>query len=188
MQDPCFTHSHLLRSCHLLVPHFYDPTHIKQLRDHFHLDNVFLIIQRYETCLEGSIFATKVSCKTHPAVFMNNTDLLYKFTSYFRKEARVPIGRMLAEGFNTLQITEKKVLGNNPSSPLLTKDPKIQQFLKTIQPLSQREQQCFQLYKEGKSAQTTGAILGLSQRTVESYFENIKNKLGCSTKAALLEW
>ena len=38
------------------------------------------------------------------------------------------------------------------------------------------------IYLEGRSAQSTAAILGLSRRTVEHYFENIKVKLNCRSK------
>jgi DNA-binding CsgD family transcriptional regulator len=76
----------------------------------------------------------------------------------------------------------------NPTNPLTNKDPKVQQFLKIINPLSPRERQCLQLFKEGKSAQATAAILGISRRTVEFYFESIKNKLRCRTKAELLHY
>ena len=71
--------------------------------------------------------------------------------------------------------------------PLLNKDLKTQQFLKKIFPLTVREHQCLDLFKQGRSVQATAAILDLSQRTVEHYFENIKEKLGCQSKMELLE-
>jgi DNA-binding CsgD family transcriptional regulator len=58
-------------------------------------------------------------------------------------------------------------------------------FLKT---LSSREMECLRLFLKGKTAKQTAALLGLSHRTVEFYFENVKNKLGCLTKAELFSY
>jgi DNA-binding CsgD family transcriptional regulator len=52
--------------------------------------------------------------------------------------------------------------------------------------LSQRELECLFLQLRGKTAKQIGEILKLSKRTVESYTENIKSKLGCMNKAELL--
>ena len=55
-----------------------------------------------------------------------------------------------------------------------------------IEKLTPRERQCLKLLTEDKSAKETAALLGLSRRTVESYFENIKNKLSCTYKHEVL--
>jgi DNA-binding CsgD family transcriptional regulator len=39
---------------------------------------------------------------------------------------------------------------------------------------------------QGKSAKQTGAILNISQRTVEFHLDNIKQKAQCRTKLELL--
>lgn len=51
--------------------------------------------------------------------------------------------------------------------------------------LSKRERECLLSLLEGKTAKETAAHLGLSPRTVESYFENVKNKLDCWNKGEL---
>lgn len=52
--------------------------------------------------------------------------------------------------------------------------------------LTHRECECVFLLIRGKSAKEIGAILALSKRTVESYVENIKNKMNCKNKAEIL--
>lgn len=52
--------------------------------------------------------------------------------------------------------------------------------------LSSKEKECVKHYLLGKTAKETAICMGLSFRTVEYYFENIKNKLGCSTKRELI--
>ncbi|MBS3903877.1 MAG: response regulator transcription factor [Simkania sp.] len=43
------------------------------------------------------------------------------------------------------------------------------------------------LYLQGETARSIGERLHLSSRTVESYLENIKNKLNCYQKTELLK-
>lgn len=53
--------------------------------------------------------------------------------------------------------------------------------------LSKRERECLIFLLQGKTAKETATNLGLSPRTVESYFENIKKKLKCWSKGELFE-
>ncbi|MCE0721877.1 MULTISPECIES: helix-turn-helix transcriptional regulator [Legionella] len=52
---------------------------------------------------------------------------------------------------------------------------------------SQRESQCLHLTVRGKPAKQVASELGISQRTVEEYLNNIKFKLGVSSKAELID-
>ena len=52
--------------------------------------------------------------------------------------------------------------------------------------LSPREVDCAIAMIEGRSARETALQYAISQRTVESYIENIKNKLGCNLKSELI--
>jgi DNA-binding CsgD family transcriptional regulator len=113
--------------------------------------------------------------------------LLDSFTRYFKREASSIIERAIREQIN-IRLIKGDAFFKVPDVPLARKDPKAEKFLNHIYPLSEREKQCLELFKEGKTAQMTGAILGLSQRTVEHYFDNIKNKLGCNSKTDLLLW
>lgn len=53
--------------------------------------------------------------------------------------------------------------------------------------LSKRELQCLQLSIRGKSARQAAIEMGISQRTVEEYLNNIKRKMGVKTKAEMIE-
>lgn len=52
--------------------------------------------------------------------------------------------------------------------------------------LSPRETQCLHLIIQGNLAKQISSKLGLSQRTIEYYTENIKIKLDCRTKIDLV--
>lgn len=52
--------------------------------------------------------------------------------------------------------------------------------------LSKRERECLSALLDRKTAKQAAEHLSLSPRTVESYYENIKDKLGCDSKKELL--
>lgn len=54
--------------------------------------------------------------------------------------------------------------------------------------LSPREQEILFYLIRGKTAKSTAKLLNLSPRTVETYLQHLKTKLGCRTKSELIEY
>ncbi|MFA6303676.1 MAG: LuxR C-terminal-related transcriptional regulator [Legionella sp.] len=54
--------------------------------------------------------------------------------------------------------------------------------------LSTREQQCLFYYVQGRTSKEIGKLLYLSNRTIESYLESLKFKLGLSSKSELIDF
>lgn len=52
--------------------------------------------------------------------------------------------------------------------------------------LTKRQKQCAYLLLQGKTAREMGEIMHLSSRTIETYINNLKIKLQCHNKAALI--
>lgn len=52
--------------------------------------------------------------------------------------------------------------------------------------LSHREQECVNFIVQGLTAKQIGKALNISNRTVETYLENVKRKLCCHNRAELL--
>ena len=181
-------HPSLFQSGYIMTQSCSDPFKQQKMQQIHQVNFSLLKIQQTPDYVEGFIFSVKNHELKDSDFFLNKIHLINKFACYFKREAKSIIGKALSEGYNL-----KKMLG--PSfyqpdfslAPLLNNDLKNQQFLKKISPLTAREQQCLDLFKQGRSAQATAAILNLSQRTVEHYFENIKMKLGCQSKMELLE-
>lgn len=61
----------------------------------------------------------------------------------------------------------------------------MEQYIEKVPLLSSRERQCLRCLLEGKTAKETALIYKLSPRTIESYFEKIKQKLKCTNKRDL---
>lgn len=187
LTNPYLKHPHLFRSGHTFIQATPDPTYLELSQQRFQVSNLFLTLQRSSNCIEGFLFGTKTTDSKNNINYLNQLDLLNKFSSYFKRETKPLIEQMKKDGYDLKKAKGQAFLEKDASISLTSSDPKTLQFLKVISPLSSREQECLELYKQGHSAQTTAAVLGLSQRTVEHYFENIKNKFGCVSKRELFE-
>jgi len=184
--NPYLSHPAHFRSGHALLPCTFDKEAQSVLQKRFRADHLFLSLQVNEAKMDGFIFANTDVGPEGCLPYMTCLDLLAKFGSYFKREAKDLIGKMKADLFNIREVRGKNLFDQSSSIPLANHDPKISAFLKKVTGLSRQEQRCLELFKLGKSAQATAALMGLSNRTVEYYFENIKNKLGCHSKYDLL--
>lgn len=185
---PYLAAPHLFRSGAALIPLTPDPEYLQKSQLLHRVNNLFLVLRKLGKNLEGYFFITEnleASGLTH---FLNHYPLLCQFGTYFKRELQPLICRAKEEGFNLHRAKGEAFLTRDPQLPLSRNDPKSASFSKAITALSPQEQSCLELFKEGRSAQATAAILGLKKRTVEHYFENMKNKLGCQSKWELLEW
>jgi|SRR5579872_4679789 len=188
LTNPYLVHPRLMRTGYAIVTTSFDEASIALMRQQFNIYKLFLILQHFGGAIEGYLFFGKESDPIIPQDFLNNLHLLLKFAPYFKREAKTLLGHMQADKFNLKKAKGEAFLKSDPNMPLAYADQKTLTFLKKIAPLSWREQQCLELFQQGRSAQATAGELGLSPRTVESYFESIKDKLGCYTKGELLEW
>lgn len=154
----------------------------------FQIYNCFVMLQKdHEGSLEGFLFADR-KAPAKSVDYLANLNYLKKFALYFKHETHHLVVKMENEGYDISKAMGASFLTRDPSLPLSVNKGKLDKFLKSITELTQREQQCLSLFCQGHSAQATAAILNLSRRTVEHYFENIKDKLGCQSKWELLKY
>lgn len=189
LNNPYLVHPSLLKSGAVLTlttqDDKYHETVVKSL-ERFNTHNTFLMLEKRNNQVEGHLFATRPG-ECDASFYLEKLPLLKKFNHYFAKEAAPILGKMRAEGFNLNHAKGKNFLERKKGLPLANKNDQEKAFLKAIFPLSPQEQLCFELFCQGHSAQSTAAVLNLSLRTVEHYFEKIKNKLGCRSKWDLLK-
>jgi DNA-binding CsgD family transcriptional regulator len=185
--QPYFSHPDLFQSGYTLVQVTSNPSFQKACESRYDLNHCLCKIQKHRDYMEMFFIHPPTNCSKNCLKYLKNIYLLDKFASYFRQEAKTLITNALHEGYNISKTRGRAFHEAAPGLKLLNNDCKTQQFLKKISPLTAREHQCLDLYKQGRSAQATAAILDLSQRTVEHYFDNIKAKLGCQSKMELLE-
>ena len=123
---------------------------------------------------------------------LNNVNLVKKFIQHFEKENQHIINYFRDRKFN---IAEKKedYFADQDNFICSQERENTVNMLHTLgildqkKNISNREWQCIELYRQGKSATQTGKILGISNRTVETNFNNLKQKLNVNTKAELID-
>lgn len=186
--NPYFGHPALFRSGQTISPCTMDEESKKILNSRFKADHFFLTLNANEEKVEGFIFANENVGQEKEVHYIEQLGLLEKFGKYFKNEAKDLIGKMHADQFNALDALGKERFEAYQPIPLSNHNPDVMKFLKAVTGLSRQELRCLELFKQGKSAQGTAAVMEISPRTVESYFESIKNKLGCSSKYDLLNF
>ncbi len=149
------------------------------------IDHGIFIFQPNKEYCESFSFATE---KNNPAIinlYINHADILEKFINYF-KEAAAPLinpaeQHKIVLPFNQLkldffELSDMDLISEQLSSQLATK-----RF-----PLTKRQVECSIHLVNGKTAKEIAELTGLSFRTVEYYINNIKSKLNCKNRAALI--
>ncbi len=185
---PYLKHPRLYRSGVDLIPLTPHEEHLETSKRVYQIDHLLLMIQQVGGGMEG-FFYTKENLGVEDArIFLPKLALLRRFNSYFKREARGLIEAAFADGYNLSKVRGRCFFERESHLPLSSDHDETERFLKQVCALSQQEESCLNLFQQGHSAQSTAALMGISQRTVEHYFENIKNKLGCATKGELLNW
>jgi len=188
INNPYLTHPKLLSSGYTIISSTKDASfrdqETKCFEKYGHGDPL-LILRKKETIVEGFFFAPDIKF-SNPSIYFPILEHLNKFSNYFVQETQWLINKIKSENYNLKDEKGQCFFQRDAGEVLSSEDDASKKFLKAIYPLSRREMQCLEMFKQGYSAQSTGAILGLSQRTVEYYFEKIKDKLGCTSKWELL--
>lgn len=186
LKNPYLVNPNLLSTGATLVSSTKDPEFLPQEEEfflHFSIYNPLLILEKNEEGVEGFFFALDEDRKID---YLQYFDQLKKFTKFFTEESKGIIRKSKEQGHNLVKLKGDLFYSRESSLPLSHINSSTTQFLQQIYPLTRREYQCLELYKQGHSAQATASILGLSQRTIEHYFESIKDKLNCYHKRDLL--
>lgn len=197
LQDPYLRHPSVYQSGICLFDSFgseeYQQTVTKAGKELLDIDVGVMLIQKKEDEVEFFGFCGNKKSSSLQNLYLNQPQMLRSFASYFKKELEDVLKAMREEANSLVELKGEDFFCKEHIFPdaLLEKREEYYKslgFAKQIEKaskLSLREKQCLKLLIEGKSAKETAKILGLSSRTVEFYFENIKNKTSSSHKQEL---
>lgn len=153
-----------------------------------------VLIQKNDNFVEFFGFSGNKKTSSLESIYLNQPQLLRSFADHFKKELDNVLNEMEKEAYSLIDLKGNDFTYDQPICPKI--DPATllsfyndigrQCEAEKIQLLSSREKQCLKLLIDDKSAKETAAALGLSRRTIEYYFENIKNKLSCWNKQEVL--
>lgn len=147
----------------------------------FNNDHCFLIINKNNIFCEYFIFYMPEDFRSAINFYLNHLVELEKFAKNFKEQSKLLIKmadeeKIVKPWRNGYRNIDLKSASND--SNLSDRSTYIK--------LTKREMQVAQLIIEGKTAKESASHLDISMRTVESYIENIKNKLACNRKGDLI--
>ncbi len=199
IKDPCMMHPISWESgCSLLekvAPDNYQKTFLKETENLFDLNSWIILSKKELEFVELFGFVGEKRSQLEK-IYLNHTYLLKSFTTYFKKEMNSVICQMAEESISLVALKGEDYYPNSPIHPKIDlttyqaflEDCGMRSQIKKAALLSKRERQCIKLFLLGKSAKETALDLNLSPRTIEFYFENIKNKLICRNKCEIFSF
>ena len=150
-------------------------SYTKQLidqRELFDHDNCFMIINKKEALVEYFIFYASRENGMAINFYLNGFDKLETFSRYFVNAAKELIA------FADNNKIEARISYFN-------KDEKNERS--ALEALTSREKDVAKLLVTGATIKDVGVALRISPRTVECHVENMKSKLSCTRKSALVK-
>jgi len=160
----------------------------------FNIDHGITLLQKTADGIEYFFLGSTSDKPQVTNLLLNNLEFLHRFTAYFKEQA----APLLKKAYENRVIIPQKYLAVSsdeqgiPSVQNLKKiDVKNILKVKRFQidnnlTLSAREISCAKLLLQGKSARLIGEELFLSPRTVETYLQQLKDKLHCQSKVELI--
>lgn len=130
-------------------------------------------------------------------LYMDKLPLLEFFCSHMIKELdpykkeienhMIDIAQHIGPEFYDIVLSQKQLDEIALKEKFLKESGILPKDFQIPAPFSSQEKKCLELICNGKTASETAQLLDLSKRTVESYINNIKNKMSCFTKSEMLE-
>lgn len=197
LQDPYLRHPRVYQSGICLVDSHGSLDYQEQVLkggEAFHMDTGLVLIHRCGDVVEffGCGANRETSSINH--LFFNEGGLLRAFGEHFKRELQDLIVKMEKEpiflpSLKGKDFHHREKIGSTMSCDrreAFLDDIGLGEMAKKSFLLTPRERECLHHFLQGKTAGETADILSLSSRTVEFYFDNIKDKLGCLSKREVL--
>lgn len=130
------------------------------------------------------------------SIFLQNSYALDQFAAYFFDAWKQYFSKMDSFTVNMGELIGSHFFKKNVDIIHTPDKARIKQFglelgiidgSAKIESLSKREKDCIEVLLTGKTASQIGEILGISDRTVFHYLDNVKDKMGCFSKTELFE-
>lgn len=201
LQCPFFCHPRNFhdRQC-FLTAEWPDPSFSESQavnREKFNLSDFLILSKRVEgdsNAVHLFFFSSNKQGLPLNSIFANNLTAFWKFTDYFF-ESWKPYFKEMDRFTFELNKEKNSQFYKNPLK-MVPDSEKLARynFLKQIdcfpafdyyKPLSHREMECSKLLLTGLGNKQIASHLQISERTVEHYIDNIKNKLSCNSKTEL---
>lgn len=165
--------------------------HLSMLCSEFNIWNFMLIYERFETHGDFWFFGTTRDNHQIINFYVNNLNVLQHFILHFKNKVA-----HLFDMTDPSKLISTKI---RPLSGEYKEQQDLQRFLKEISYnkhalggnfygtyLSKREAECLHYFSQGRSMKEIANHIGLSPKTIETYINNVKTKIGRHTKSELI--
>lgn len=199
LNDPYLRHPQVYQTGMCLVEHYgtddFKKHMVKFRESALNMDIDVLLIKKSVDFVEMFRFEANTKASSLQNIYAHHPQLLWSFADFFKNESHKMIEKMNGEesslsklkGLDFFENEKIAPAASNLSRNAFLKDIGLSNITQKAALLSPREKDCLKLLIRNKSAKETAAILGLSRRSIESYFENIKIKLSCTYKNDILQ-
>lgn len=189
-----------LQTGYVIWAHLQNHNTVLDAAREFNIDHGISLVKRVTDGVEYFFFGTT---RDNPQIinfYINNLQLLERFTVYFKERGAELIKKANSKKIiipNKFHVAAKI---DDEGNPCLVKNHQLEKFisqthLKKIHitdqlniSLSRRELDCIAELVQGKTMKEIGNHLGISARTVETHVNHLKEKLQCRTKSELLRY
>ncbi|MFN3234409.1 MAG: helix-turn-helix transcriptional regulator [Gammaproteobacteria bacterium] len=160
-------------------------------QDRFDCFSCYTIIIRSHHHSDMYFFSMKEANKNNVQVYLNNTELLYKFIHYFNRKLSTTFSELLVDKsdlYDDLYVPSKVISGISKTSIksfnslISSKDNFLCEFPK----ITAREASCLKYLLMGLSAKEIADRMHITSRSVEFHVNNLKLKFDCRTTLALV--
>lgn len=168
-------------------------TFFDKFSDKFNSSHHLLFYEHYDDYLEQFIFGVAPNNSAIYSFYDDNIDLFEQFMLYFKDKARkiideaekhriiIPKTPMPEFAANHYEKIRENFLQDIKHTHYLLDKKNGNVFI------SQRELEVIYCLSRGRTAKEIGSELSLSPRTIETYLNNAKNKLGCFNKSQVID-
>lgn len=164
-------------------------------KEFLNCDEGLLIIEKGPSFVEFFGYAAEREKCNLSLLYLNHRPLLNTFSQFFKSELTSLLQKQSREGLYLPLEKKEDFYNSEPIAPLVRahkrelfiKALKLDYTLQAAKLLTVQERACSRLMLECLTVREIGEKLSLSPRTVESYLNNAKNKLGCCTRKEFLE-
>lgn len=164
----------------------------------FNIDHLIFVVDRHKNYDDLYSFATTPGNNQFINHFINNIDLIKHFIAYFNDKSVRLMQKANKMQYSTEYFDSPSAYDSNiiaVSEKLNTSEFLQKTIIKKIRlctdkgeiTISLRELDCLRYLTKNYTFKEIGKYLALSPRTVETYINNLKDKLGCEKRSQLIE-
>lgn len=196
LQDPYLRHPSCYQSGISLIETHGSKEYREMLLDAgkkvMNVDMGAFLIEKKENSVEFFGYSGNKESSALQSLYLNHPQILRSFAAHFKRSLHSILAQMTVETSSLVDLKGDDYFCKQTICPDVAPEMRLAYYrdlgfeAQNAEKLSRREKQCLKLLIESKSAKETAQVLGLSPRTVESYFENIKCKLSCWSKQEVL--